>query len=72
MDNPFKEYKVIQIAESGLSAIFLGRASLPIKKMETALNQGAQDGWQVVFQVIEKKRLLLFWSRESIIITLAR
>ena len=40
--------------------------------METMLNKEALDNWQVVFQVIEKKRFLLFWSREAIIITLGR
>ena len=42
------------------------------KKMETILNKEISDGWQVVFQVVEKKRFLLFWQREAIIITLGR
>lgn len=68
----FKEYKVIDVAESGLSTLFLGSAKMPIKKMEQVLNELAAEGWQVVFQVIEKKRYLLFWQRESVIITLGR
>ena len=30
------------------------------------------DGWDVTFQVIEKRRLLLFWSREAAVITFSR
>jgi hypothetical protein len=31
-----------------------------------------QEGWDVVFEIIEQKRMLLFWKRESVIITLSR
>jgi hypothetical protein len=40
--------------------------------METALNKEVAEGWQVVFQIVEQKRLLLFWKREAVIITLGR
>ena len=40
--------------------------------METTLNKEVTDGWQVVFQIIENKRFLLFWSREAVVITLGR
>ena len=68
----YKEYKVLYIVEGGLGTIFLGASGLPIKKMEAALNEAAAQGWEVVFQVIEQKRFLLFWKREAVIITLAR
>lgn len=68
----YKQYKVVYIVEGGLGTIFLGASGLPIKKMEAALNEAAADGWEVVFQVIEQKRFLLFWKREAVIITLAR
>jgi len=68
----YKEYKVIQISESALGTIFLGASGMPIKQMESSLNKEAADGWQVVFQVVEKKRFWLFWSRENVIITLGR
>jgi hypothetical protein len=68
----YKEYKVINVVEGGLGTIILGASGIPVKKMETVLNLEASDGWQVVFQVIEKKRFLLFWSREAVIITLGR
>jgi hypothetical protein len=68
----FKEYRVLRIAESGISTLLLGSGKLPLKKIETVLNEEAADGWQVVFQVIEKKRFLLFWTREALLLTLGR
>jgi hypothetical protein len=68
----YKEYKILYVVEGGLGTIFLGASGLPIKKMEAALNEVAADGWEVVFQVIEQKRFLLFWKREAVIITLGR
>ena len=68
----YKEYKVIHVVEGGLGTIFLGASGVPIKKMETELNREAADGWQVVFQIVENKRFMLFWKREAVIITLGR
>ena len=71
-DMRFKEYKVIEVMEGGCGTVLVGSSKIPVKKMEEALNAAAIEGWQVVFQVIEAKRFLLFWKRESIIITLGR
>jgi len=68
----YKEYKVIEVSEGALGTIFLGASGMPIKQMEIQLNKEAADGWQMVFQVIEKKRFWLFWSRETVIMTLGR
>lgn len=68
----YKEYKIIVVSEGALGTIFLGASGMPIEKMEIALNKEAADGWQLAFQVIEKKRFWLFWSRETVIITLGR
>ena len=68
----YKEYKVIHIVEGGLGTIFLGASGIPIKEMEIRLNREVQSGWQVVFQIIEQKRFLLFWSREAVVVTLGR
>ncbi len=68
----YKEYKVIEVSEGALGTIFLGASGMPIKQMEINLNKEAADGWQMVFQVIEKKRFWLFWSRETVIMTLGR
>jgi hypothetical protein len=69
---PFSEYKVVHIVEGGLGTIFLGASGIPLRKMELLLNQAAAEGWQVVFEVVEQKRFLLFWKREAIIVTLGR
>lgn len=42
------------------------------RKIESVLNKLAKDGWQVVFQTIERERYMLCWTRESMIITLGR
>lgn len=68
----YKEYKVVCVMEGGLGTVFLGASSIPIQKMEAAINKEAADGWAIVFQVVEKKRFLLFWKREAVIITLGR
>jgi len=36
------------------------------------MNEHAADGWQVVFEVLEAKRFMLFWNREAMIITFGR
>jgi hypothetical protein len=68
----FREYKIEIVAEGGCGTIFLGAAGLPIKKLEATLNQAASEGWQLAFQVIEQKRFWLFWTRETVILTLGR
>ncbi|MFD2631823.1 DUF4177 domain-containing protein [Idiomarina piscisalsi] len=68
----FTEYKVIHIAEGGCGTLLLGSSGLPLKKIESTLNQEAADGWQLVFQVLEQKRFWLFWTREAAILTLGR
>jgi len=68
----YKEFKVVHIVEGGCGTVLLGSSGIPIKKMEITLNELAADGWQVVFQVIERKRFMLFWVREAVIVTLGR
>ncbi|CAI8309853.1 MAG: Uncharacterised protein [Cryomorphaceae bacterium] len=67
-----KEYKVEVVKESALSSLFLGSSKMPIKKMEAIMNKYGQEGWDVSFQVIEKRRLLFFWTREAVVITFVR
>lgn len=66
------QYKVIRISEGGCGTIVLGGASLPLRKIEETLNAELANGWEVVFMVTERARLLLFWSRESMVVTLGR
>ena len=68
----YKEYKVIRISEGILGTLFLGSSSLSEHFISKKLTEEAQSGWQVVFQIIEKKRTILFWSRESLLVTLGR
>ncbi|BDF93508.1 DUF4177 domain-containing protein [Pseudoalteromonas haloplanktis] len=68
----FNEYKVMHVVEGGCGTLLLGSSGLPLKRLEATLNDEAQNGWQLVFQVIESKRFWLFWSREAVILTLGR
>ena len=68
----YKEYRVEMVTEGGCGTILLGSSGLPLKRLEAKLNEAAADGWQMVFQVIEKKRFWLFWTRETVIVTLGR
>lgn len=67
-----KEFKIEIIKEGALGTIFLGSSNLPVHKMEEIMNRYGNDGWDVSFQLIEKRRLLLFWSREAAVITFSR
>ena len=60
------------MTEGGCGTLLLGSSGLPIKELETELNAHAADGWQLVFQTLENKRYMLFWSRETVIVTLGR
>ena len=68
----YSQYKVIEVSEGGCSTLVFGGAKLPLDKIEDTLNQHASEGWNVVFQVVEQKRFLLLWTRESIIITFGK
>ncbi|HSG87683.1 MAG TPA: DUF4177 domain-containing protein [Pseudomonadales bacterium] len=68
----YKEYKIEIVAEGGCGTIFLGASGLPVKKLEATLNEAAAEGWNLAFQVIEQKRFWLFWTRETVILTLGR
>lgn len=63
------KYKVVEVAESGMSVIFLGASSLPLQKVELELNRMSSQGWSLAFQVMEKKRFLLFWNIDRMVLT---
>jgi len=67
-----KEYKVEIITEGALGAIFLGSSKLSESTLTNTLNAMAQQGWEFVFMAIEKRRLGLFWERESAVLTFSR
>jgi hypothetical protein len=58
--------------EGGCGMLLWGSSKIPVQKLEKLLNEHARDGWEVVFQVVEARRLLLLWTRESMIVTLGR
>lgn len=68
----YREYKVIVVEEGACGIIFLGASRMPVKKMEARLNAEAAEGWQMVFQVVEQRRFLLFFTKEAVVITLGR
>ncbi len=68
----YREYKILTVSEGVIGTIFLGASGLPIEKLEATLNREAAQGWQLVFQVIEHRRLWLFWTRETVVLTLGR
>ncbi len=68
----YKEYKVITVVEGAFDTLLFGASRLPVEKMERAFNEEAAEGWQVVFQIVVHKRMLLFWKREAVIVTLGR
>ena len=67
-----KEFKVEVVSESAFSTLILGSAKMPIKKIESTMNTNGLQGWDVVFQIVESRRLFLFWQREALIITFSR
>lgn len=67
-----KEYKVVSLEEGAIGTLLLGASKLPLKKMEQVMNEYGQEGWDVAFELVEQKRMLWFWKRESVIITFSR
>ncbi len=67
-----KQYKVEMIKEGGLSTVLFGTGKLPLLRIEETLNLRAEDGWEMQFMVIEKRRLFWLLEREVAIITLVR
>jgi hypothetical protein len=67
-----KQYKVIHVVDGFFGTLFFGTSGLPLGKLEDVLNEYGKEGWDLAFQVIEKKRMWLFWERESIVVTLVR
>ena len=67
-----KEYKVVSVSEGALGTIIAGASKLPLAKMESVMNQYGREGWNMDFMVIEHKRFVLFWERESAVLTFSR
>lgn len=63
------EYKVEVITEGLAGTLLLGASKLPVKRMETRFNELGRQGFEPFFQLVEKRRELLFWTREAVIVT---
>lgn len=66
------DYQVQLLSEGALGTIFLGRSSINRAKLANALNDMARRGYRNTFQVLERRRMLIFWSRESLLLTFER
>jgi len=62
-------YTVDKYSEGAIGTILLGASSFNPSKLSAIINKRAGAGYRMVFQIKEQRRLLLFWKRESIIIT---
>ena len=58
--------------EGALGTLLVGSSKIPQAKLEAVLNQYGTLGWDLEFMIIEKRRLLLLWIREAVIITLSK
>jgi len=44
----------------------------PIQALTNYLNEQADDGWEMVFQLVTRRLFLLFWSCERVVVTLGK
>jgi hypothetical protein len=66
------DYQVRIVSEGALGTILVGKSKVNPEKLAGALNDMARQGYRCTFQVLERRRMLLFWSRESVICTFER
>jgi hypothetical protein len=67
-----KEYKVIVYREGLFGSMIFGESKVNPEKMTDFLNDHARGGWRVVTMERERRRELLFFSREAFLITMER
>lgn len=67
-----KQYKVEVVKEGAIGTLLTAGSKIPVKQMEEAMNKNAEEGWNMDFMVIEKRRLFLFWTREAAVITFSK
>lgn len=48
------------VSEGALGTLCAGASAIPSQRLQDQLNQEAKSAWQVVFQVVEHKRFLIF------------
>lgn len=67
-----KEYKVEIVQEGTVGTLLFGASKVPVAKMEKILNHYGKEGWDVSFMILERRRTLLFWVKEVVVITFTR
>ncbi len=67
-----KEYKVFLYTEGIFSSIFFNGGKVNPVKLTAALNEQAAQGWTVKTMEKEKRRTLLFFSREAFVFILEK
>lgn len=66
------KYSVEVIAEKGLSFFLFGQSNIPVNELTEVLNRYAARGWSMDFMFTERRRFLLFWGREAVIVVFQR
>lgn len=67
-----KEYKIVIYQESAFGSLLLWQSKIDPLKLTDFLNEHAKEGYRVVTMERENRRMLLFFSREAMVITLER
>lgn len=67
-----KQYQVEYYTEGAIGTIFLGAGSLPVERMQAAMNAKSSQGWDVHFMVTEQRRMFLFWKREAAVVVYSK
>lgn len=71
-DGHHYHYIVEKFSEGAIGTILLGASSFNPDKLSEIINTHASAGYRMIFQVKEHRRMLLFWKRESILMTFER
>jgi hypothetical protein len=66
------EYKVIDVADGGISSFLLGEGRIETQVLEAYLNAMSAEGWRLVFMEKVLQRHLLITDRETLMITFER
>ena len=67
-----KEYKVFLYSENVFSSIFFNGGKVNPLRLTQALNEQAEEGWEVKTMEKENRRTLLFFTRETLVFILER
>jgi len=65
-------YEVRLVSQGVLGTLLLGRSRIRAEAVSGVLNEMGSRGYRNTFQVLESRRFLIFWQRETLIITFER